>query len=183
MKAKVSRHKSRSGSHKSSSKLQSTQALHKTEVRKEDVPALKAKRKNDDSQSRPRKIETEHRVKQKLNGAKTNGSVAKKIRAAEPKWTVEHVERNGQTGTEQPITGTEGNEKADPFERRFNQIWLDWSYAMMPAALLTTSDLIRRKTPMDLMAIGSRLALSSWLDAWLQVLGGQRDRRTKPSMT
>jgi hypothetical protein len=91
---------------------------------------------------------------------------------------LEHVESNGQTGTEQPITGTEGNDKADPFERRFNQIWLDWSYAMMPAALLTTSDLIRRKTPMDLMAIGSRLALSSWLDAWLQVLGGQRDRRT-----
>jgi len=182
MKTKVSRQKKRLRPHNSSSKLQSNRGLQKPEVRKGGVPGLQSKRKIDASRS-PRKIETEHRAKQKLNGAKTNGSVAKKIRAAEPKWTVEHVERNGQTGTEQPITGTEGNEKADPFERRFNQIWLDWSYAMMPAALLTTSDLIRRKTPMDLMAIGSRLALNSWLDAWLQVLGGQRDRRTKPSMT
>lgn len=59
----------------------------------------------------------------------------------------------------------------------------DWSYAMMPVALMTTNDLIRRKTPMDLMAIGSRLALSSWLDVWLEMLEGQTDRRTKSSMT
>ena len=179
MKAKVSRHKSRSGSHKSSSKLQSTQALHKTEVRKEDVPALKAKRKNDDSQSRPRKIETEHRVKQKLNGAKTNGSATRRIRGADPKWTLEHVERNGQAAAEQPITAAAVNERPDPVDRRLRPFWPDWSYAMMPAALMTTNDLIRRKTPMDLIAIGSRLALSSWLDVWLQLLQGQRDRQTK----
>jgi hypothetical protein len=183
MKTKVSRHKRRLRPHNSWSKLQSDQGLQKSEVRKGGVPAVKAKRKDDTSQSKPRKIGSERRAKQKLNGAKTNGSVAKKIRAAEPKWTLELLERNGQAATEQPITATAVNEKPDPFDRRFNQIWLDWSYAMIPAPLMTTNDLIRRKTPIDLMAIGSRLALSSWLDVWLQVLEGQRDRRTKPSMT
>jgi hypothetical protein len=178
MKTKVSRQKKRLRPHNSSSKLQSNRGLQKPEVRKGGVSGVQSKRKNDASQS-PRKIETEHRAKQKLNGAKTNGSVADKIRAAEPKRTLEHVKRNGQAATEKPITATAVNEKPDPSDRRFNQIWLDWSYAMMPAALLTTNDLIRRKTPMDLMAIGSRLAFSSWLDAWLQVLGGQRDRRTE----
>jgi hypothetical protein len=178
MKTKVSRQKKRLRPHNSSSKLQSNRGLQKPEVRKGGVPGVQSKRKNDASQS-PRKIETEHRAKQKLNGAKTNGSVAKKIRTAEPKWTLEHVERNGQAATEQPITAAAVKEKPDPVDRRFNPFWPDWSYAMMPAALMTTNDLIRRKTPMDLMAIGSRLALSSWLEVWRQLLQGQRHRQTK----
>jgi hypothetical protein len=179
MKAKDSRHKSRSRPRNNSSKPQSNQGLQKSEVRKGGVPAIQARRKNADSESSSRKTEIEHRAKQKLNGAKTNGSVAKKIRTAEPKWTLEHVERNGQAATEQPITAAAVKEKPDPVDRRFNPFWPDWSYAMMPAALMTTNDLIRRKTPMDLMAIGSRLALSSWLEVWRQLLQGQRHRQTK----
>ena len=203
MKPQLSRRTKQSRPHVASSKVQANRRREKIGKRKGGLPTLQAKRnngtsqskprKNDGaSQSKPRKIETERPAKQKLDGANMNGGA--NVRAADmapaankkpsvlrqrPKRTLEHVERNGEAAAEQSITATAVNDKTDHFDRGLNRIWLDWTYATMPAALMTTKDLIHRKTPMDLMAIGSRLALSSWLDVWIQVLEGQRDRRTK----
>jgi hypothetical protein len=50
--------------------------------------------------------------------------------------------------------------------RSFNRTWLDWSNATMAANLRTTEELMRCKSPMDLWAISSRLALTSWFNLW-----------------
>jgi hypothetical protein len=194
MKPQLSRRTKQSRPHVASSKVQANRRREKIEKRKGGLPTLQAKKNNGASQSKPRKIETERPAKQKLDGTNMNGGA--NVRAADmapaankkpsvlrqrPKRTLEHVERNGEAAAEQSITATAVNDKTDHFDRGLNRIWLDWTYATMPAALMTTKDLIHRKTPMDLMAIGSRRALSSWLDVWIQVLEGQRDRRTKPA--
>ena len=50
--------------------------------------------------------------------------------------------------------------------RSFNRTWLDWSNATMAANLRTTEELMRCKSPIDLWAISSRLALTSWFNLW-----------------
>jgi hypothetical protein len=193
MKTKVSGHTQRSRTHNASSKIQSSRG-QKIEGRKAGVPTSPAKR-NGPGQSRSKKIETERRAKKGKNGPNTNGSAAENIRAADiapaankkPSFVRQHskrtpgrVGRNGEAAAEQSVHATAVNDRTDPFDWGLNRIWLDWSYSMIPTALMTTKDLMRRGSPMDLMAIGSRRALSSWFDVWLQVLEGQRDRRTKP---
>jgi hypothetical protein len=55
---------------------------------------------------------------------------------------------------------------ASETNRSFNRTWLDWSNATMAANLRTTEELMHCKSPMDLWAISSRLALTSWFNLW-----------------
>jgi hypothetical protein len=190
MKSQLSQRPKRSRTRNASSKVQSKRRLQKLEMRKEGVPTLHSKKKNGLTQAKPGKIETKRRAKkQTLKGAKTNGSAAEIIRAAgvapaankkpsavrqDSKRTAGNVKQNGEAATAQSIAATAVNDRTVPFD--WGLKWIDWPHSMMPTALMTTKDLMRRKSPMDLMAIGSRLALSSWLDVWLQVLEGQRHR-------
>ncbi len=59
-----------------------------------------------------------------------------------------------------------GANGADLINRSFNRTWLEWSNATMAANQRTMEELIRCKSPMDLLAVSSRLALRSWFNLW-----------------
>jgi len=59
-----------------------------------------------------------------------------------------------------------GASEPDPINRSFNRTWLDWSNATLAANLRTTEELMRCKSPIDLWAISSRIALRSWVNLW-----------------
>jgi hypothetical protein len=171
MKTKPSSHTKRSRPHHASSKVQSNRRPKNKEMSKDGSPALHSKKNNGVNQSGLAKVESKPVAKQKLNGAKKNDSAARRVRAAdiaraadkkpsdvrqESKGTLARVERNGGAATEQFIIATAVSDRTDAFDWGLNRIWLDWSYSMMPAVLLTTKDLMRRRSPMDLMACSNR---------------------------
>ena len=69
------------------------------------------------------------------------------------------------------------NESTD----EFSPIWLDWSNATIAVNLMRMEELMRCRSPIDLMAVGSRFALRSWFHVWLPLLQGQYAQRPKRS--
>jgi hypothetical protein len=65
-----------------------------------------------------------------------------------------------------PMASPNGASEPDPINRSFNRTWLDWSNATLAANLRTTEELMRCKSPIDLWAISSRIALRSWVNLW-----------------
>jgi cell pole-organizing protein PopZ len=65
-----------------------------------------------------------------------------------------------------PIKSANGASEADRINRSFTRTWLEWSNVTMAANQRTMEELIRCKSPMDLWAASSRLALRSWFNLW-----------------
>ena len=65
-----------------------------------------------------------------------------------------------------PMASPNGASEPDPINRSFNRTWLDWPNATLAANLRTTEELMRCKSPIDLWAISSRIALRSWVNLW-----------------
>jgi hypothetical protein len=61
----------------------------------------------------------------------------------------------------------------------FSPIWLDWSNATIAVNLMRMDEVMRCRSPIDLMAVGSRFALRSWFHVWLPLLQGQYAERPK----
>jgi hypothetical protein len=157
-----------------SSKVQTNRHPTKVRSRKRIGSTARANKSNGVRQASPVKARSEKRVKPRLN---QNSGIANKDyapgidRAAPNEASFDRRDtKNRELMRHEEPTGSmksaNGANEADLINRSFNRTWLEWSNATMAANQRTMEELIRCKSPMDLLAVSSRLALRSWFNFW-----------------
>jgi len=144
------------------------------------------------SGARKPKTTGEGENEQRAHQLKANGSGAKKDYATdrhrashrkssgvrqETKKLEQDVRRNAEAARP-----TKPANRSNGSTDQFTPIWLDWSNATIAVNLKRMEELMRCRSPIDLMAVGSRFALRSWFDVWLPLLQGQRPKRSASYM-
>lgn len=143
-----------------SSKVQTNRRPTKVGSRKRIGSTVLAKKTNGVQQANPPKARSEKRVKPRN---KNNGRAkAPGIDQAGPKDAL--IDRPDTENRD--LMRHDGANEAGLINRSFNRTWLEWSSATMAANQRAMEELIRCKSPMDVLAVSSRLALRSWLNLW-----------------
>jgi hypothetical protein len=117
---------------------------------------------------------------QRAHQLKANGSGAKKDYAADRQRAAHRKSSSVRQETkklEQDV-GKNGDaeRRLKPTNRsngsihQLTPIWLDWSNATIAVNSMRMEELMRCRSPIDLMAVGSRFALRFWFDVWLPLL-------------
>jgi hypothetical protein len=157
-----------------SSKVQTNRLPTKVGSRKGTGSTARANKANDVRRASLIKSRSGKRVKPRLN---ENSGLANKDhapsidRAASKEASLARPDPRNQDLMRHekaigPMESPNGASEPDPSNRSFNRTWLDWSNATLAANLRTTEELMRCKSPIDLWAISSRIALRSWVNLW-----------------
>ena len=162
MKKQLSRQTKRS--HPVSAKIQTNRRPTKAGLRKRIGSTALAKKSNGVRQAGPTKA---RREEPSLNA---NNALAKKNQAARiDQVASEKTSVRPDTKKRDLIRHEEAmpmNGASELTNRSFNRTWLEWSNATIAANQRTMEELVRCKSPMDLLAVNSRLALRSWYNLW-----------------
>jgi hypothetical protein len=135
------------------SKVQTNRHPTKVGSRKRIGSTARANKTNGVRQTSPAKARIEKRVKPRLN--ENSGLASEKTSIARPDTKKRDLIRHEEAIA--PMNGA---------SRSLNRTWLEWSNATMAANLRTMEELTRCKSPIDLWAVSSRLALTSWFNLW-----------------
>jgi hypothetical protein len=162
MKKRLSRQPKRS--RPVSAKVQAKRRPLKSAIRKQNGSTTRA---NNGRSVRPASP-TETRSEKNINPLHTkNGDLARKaqvpstVRAASKAALVDRpVIKNGDSMRQ----SENGAVAAEPISRNFNRSWLEWSNAAMAANQRTMEEFMRCRSPIDLLAVSSRIALRSWFN-------------------
>jgi hypothetical protein len=157
-----------------SSKVQTNRLPTKVGSKKGTGSTARASKTNDVRRASLIKATSRKRAKPRLNenSGLTNKDRARSIdRAASKEASFARPDAKNQDLMRHekaigPMESPNGASEPDPVNRSFNRTWLDWSNATLAANLRTTEELMRCKSPIDLWAISSRIALRSWVNLW-----------------
>jgi hypothetical protein len=144
------------------SKVQTNRRPTKVGSRKRIGSTALAKKSNGVRQASPTKARRETPLLN-ANNALANKQQAARIDQAAPEKT--SIARP-DTKKQDLIRHEEAIAPMNGVSRSLNRTWLDWSNATMAANQRTMEEFIRCKSPMDLWAVSSRLALRSWFNLW-----------------